>query len=170
MSEPLNLERTSRYTFKMRGLLFLRSFRIASVPFHVLAHPVRGRNVYREVRSKRADGSHAQACLWVCRVRLECEERASHKPTGIGDEVSRRTSSLRATVSSARSEMPSADERRRTHVVRMLARARKRRHQAQKIVAKWEAKLTELNREVVAAKQPRLWQEEHPFTTKDVLG
>ena len=87
-------------------------------------------------------------------LRLECEERASHKPTGIGDEVSRRTSSLRATVSSARSEMPSADERRRTHVERMLARARKRNHQAQKIVAKWEAKLTKLNREVVAAKQP----------------
>ncbi len=103
-------------------------------------------------------------------LRLECEERASHKPKGIGDGVSGRTSSLCATVSSARSEMPSADERRRTHVERMLARARKRSHQAQKIVAKWEAKLTELNREVVAAKQPRLWQEEHPFITKDVLG
>lgn len=100
-------------------------------------------------------------------LRLECEERASHKPTGIGDEVSRRASSLRAIVSSARSEMPSgssADDRRRAHVVRMLARARKRSRQAQKIVAKWEAKLIELDREGVATKQPRLWQEEHPFT------
>ena len=47
---------------------------------------------------------------------------------------------------------------------RMLARARKRSHQAQKIVAKWEAKLIELDRECVATKQPQLWQEEHPFT------
>ena len=53
---------------------------------------------------------------------------------------------------------------------RMLARARKRSRQAQKIVAKWEAKLMELDREGVATKQPRLWQEEHPFTVKDVLG
>ena len=54
-----------------------------------------------------------------------------------------------------------ADDRRRAHVERMLARARKRSRQAQKIVAKWEAKLTELDREDVATKQPRLWQEEH---------
>ncbi len=42
----------------------------------------------------------------------------------------------------------------------MLARARKRSRQAQKIVMKWEAKLTELNREGVVIKQPRLWQED----------
>ena len=96
-------------------------------------------------------------------LRLECEERASHKPTGIGDEVSRRTSSLRAIVSSAKSKMPSPDDRRRAHVERMLARARKRSRQAQKIVAKWEAKLMELDREGVATKQPRLWQEEQPI-------
>ena len=103
-------------------------------------------------------------------LRLECKERASHKPTGIGDEVSRRTSSRRAIVSSARNEMPSTNDRRRTHVELMLARARKRSRQAQKIVAKWEAKLTELNRECVATKQPRLWHEEHPDTTEDELS
>ncbi len=37
----------------------------------------------------------------------------------------------------------------------------KRSRQAQKIVEKWEAKLTELDRAGVAAKQARLWQEEH---------
>ena len=62
------------------------------------------------------------------------------------------------------------DDRRRVHAERMLARARKRSRQAQKIVAKWEAKLMELDREGVAIKQPRLWQEEHPFTTEDALG
>lgn len=106
-------------------------------------------------------------------LRLECEERASHKPTGVGDEVSRRTSSLRAIVSSAGNRMRSGsttDDRRRVHAERMLARAQKRSRQAQKIVAKWEAKLMELDREGVAIKQPRLWQEEHPFTTEDILG
>lgn len=61
----------------------------------------------------------------------------------------------------------SADERRRAHVERMLARARKRSHQAQKIVAKWEAKLAELNREGVRTIQPRLWQEEQPHSTEE---
>ena len=52
-------------------------------------------------------------------------------------------------------------------MVRMLARARKRNRQAQKIVAKWEAKLTELNRKGVATKQPGLWQEEHLHISED---
>lgn len=54
------------------------------------------------------------------------------------------------------------EDRRKAHVERMLARARKRSRQVQKIVAKWEAKLAEMNREGVAVKQARLWQEEHP--------
>ncbi len=43
----------------------------------------------------------------------------------------------------------------------MLARAEKRSRQAQKIVEKWKAKQADLDREGVAAKQARLWQEEH---------
>jgi hypothetical protein len=43
----------------------------------------------------------------------------------------------------------------------MLLRAEKRSRQAQKIVEKWKAKLMELDREGVTAKQARLWQEEH---------
>ena len=61
----------------------------------------------------------------------------------------------------------SADDRRRTHVERMLARARKRSRHAQKIVEKWEAKLAELDQDAVAIKQPRLWQEEHLVLCKD---
>ena len=126
---------------------------------HVLPVPCTGKCVRREQTNRTVCSMPMDLPL-----RLECEERASHKPTGIGDEVSRRTSSLRAIVSSARSEMTSTDDGRRKHVERMLARARKRSRQAQKIVAKWEAKLIELDREGVATKQPRLWQEEHPFT------
>ena len=55
-------------------------------------------------------------------------------------------------------------------IVSMLARARKRSRQAQKIVAKWKAKLMELDREGVAIEQPRLWQEEHSFTTETYLA
>ena len=153
--------RTSRYIFYPEGMLFLHSFMSGfdEIFMHVLPVPCTGKCVRRE-----------QADRTVCcmpmdlPLRFECEERASHKPTGIGDEVSKRASSSRAIVSSARSEMPSgsgADDCRRAHVERMLARARKRSRQAQKIVAKWEAKLTELDREDVATKQPRLWQEEH---------
>jgi hypothetical protein len=43
----------------------------------------------------------------------------------------------------------------------MLLRAEKHSRQAQKIVEKWKAKLMELDRAGVAAKQARLWQEEH---------
>lgn len=61
----------------------------------------------------------------------------------------------------------SADDRQRAHVERMLARARKRSRQALKIVAKWEDKLAELNREVVRTTQPRLWQEEQPHSIEE---
>jgi hypothetical protein len=43
----------------------------------------------------------------------------------------------------------------------MLQRAEKRSRQAQKIVEKWKAKLMELDKAGVAAKQARLWQKEH---------
>ena len=50
----------------------------------------------------------------------------------------------------------------RVHVERMLARARKRSRQAQQIVEKWEARLLDLDREGVAVRQSKLWQEEQP--------
>ena len=142
-------------------MLFLHSFMsgFGEIFMHVLPVPCTEKCVRREQTDRTVWSMPMDLPL-----RLECEERASHKPTGIDDEVSRRASSLRAIVSSARSEMTNTDDGRRKHVERMLARARKRSHQAQKIVAKWEAKLIELDREGVATKQPRLWQEEHPFT------
>ena len=48
----------------------------------------------------------------------------------------------------------------RAHVESMLARARKRSRQALQIAEKWEARLAELDRESVAVRQPKLWQEE----------
>lgn len=150
-----------------KGMLFLLSFLndFGAVSSHVLPVPCTGKCVRKEQPDRTVCSMPMDLPL-----RLECEERASHKPTGIGDEVSRRTSSRRAIVSLARNEMSSgssADDRQRAHVVRMLARARKRNRQAQKIVAKWEAKLTELNRKGVATKQPRLWQEEHLHILED---
>ena len=126
--------RTSRYIFYPEGMLFLHSFisGFGEIFMHVLPVPCTGKCVRRE-----------QTDCTVCSMpmdlplRLECKERASHKPTGMGDEVSRRISSLHAIVSSPRSEMPGTDDRRRKHMERMLARARKRSRQAQKIVAKW---------------------------------
>jgi hypothetical protein len=53
------------------------------------------------------------------------------------------------------------EDRQRAHVERMLQRAEKRSRQAQKIVEKWKAKLMELDKAGVAAKQARLWQKEH---------
>lgn len=46
-----------------------------------------------------------------------------------------------------------SSDRKRTHTERMLARAEKRSRQAQKIVAKWKARLAELDRQGIAAKQ-----------------
>lgn len=53
-------------------------------------------------------------------------------------------------------------DRKRAHTERMLARAEKRSRQAQKIVEKWKARLAELDRQGVAAKQARLWIDDHP--------
>lgn len=55
-----------------------------------------------------------------------------------------------------------SSDRKRAHTERMLARAEKRSRQAQKIVEKWKARLTELDRQGLAAKQARLWIEDHP--------
>lgn len=55
---------------------------------------------------------------------------------------------------------PITPQRERTHVERMLKRARHRQKQAAKLVEKWEGKLAELDRAGVEAKQPRLWEEE----------
>jgi len=44
----------------------------------------------------------------------------------------------------------------------MLVRAEKRQQQATKLVEKWKLRLTELDRAGVAARQARLWAEEHP--------
>ncbi len=43
----------------------------------------------------------------------------------------------------------------------MLARAEKRSRQAQKIVEKWKERIADLDREGIAAKQTRFWQDEH---------
>jgi F0F1-type ATP synthase membrane subunit b/b' len=56
---------------------------------------------------------------------------------------------------------PNIEDRRRAHVERMLQRAEKRSRRAQKLVEKWKAKLMELDRKGIAAKQALLWQEEH---------
>ena len=64
---------------------------------------------------------------------------------------------------SGRAITPSPDQpdRRRAHVERMLVRAEKRSRQASKLVDKWKARLVNLDREGVAAKQARLWSEDH---------
>lgn len=76
-------------------------------------------------------------------------------------------------MSSSEKEMSSGfsmEDRRRAHVERMFVRVRKRSRQAQKIVAKWEAKLAKLNSEGVAVKQARLLQEEHPHAEKNACS
>jgi anti-sigma-K factor RskA len=57
---------------------------------------------------------------------------------------------------------PDTETRQREHVERMLARAEKRSRQARKLVEKWQARLAELDREVVASRQPRLWADDQP--------
>jgi len=49
----------------------------------------------------------------------------------------------------------------RIHAERMLARAERRSRQAAKLVDKWKARLVELDRAGVAARQAKLWSEEH---------
>lgn len=51
--------------------------------------------------------------------------------------------------------------RQREHIERMLARAERRSRQALKLVEKWKARLVDLDREGVAAKQARLWADDH---------
>lgn len=51
----------------------------------------------------------------------------------------------------------------RQHVERMLARARRRAKQADKLVVKWEARLTEVSRKEVSVKQRVLWDETLEF-------
>jgi hypothetical protein len=48
----------------------------------------------------------------------------------------------------------------RAHAERMLARAERRSRQASKLVEKWKAKLVDLDRESVAAKQAKLFAED----------
>ncbi len=51
----------------------------------------------------------------------------------------------------------------RIHMERMLARAERRSRQAAKLVDKWKSRLLDLDRTGVAARQARLWSEEHPL-------
>ncbi len=44
----------------------------------------------------------------------------------------------------------------------MLARAEKRHRQAAKLVKKWKLRLADLDRVGVAARQAKLWADEHP--------
>jgi len=61
-------------------------------------------------------------------------------------------------------------DRRRAHAERMLARAEKRHRQATKLLEKWKLRLTELERAGVAARQARLWAEEHPEVRSSDAG
>jgi hypothetical protein len=56
---------------------------------------------------------------------------------------------------------PDKPTQQRRHVERMLARAERRSRQAAKLVEKWKSRLVELDRAGVAAKQAKLWSEEH---------
>jgi hypothetical protein len=53
-------------------------------------------------------------------------------------------------------------KRQRAHTERMLARAERRCRQALKLVEKWKARLADLDREGIAAKQARLWADDQP--------
>ena len=57
--------------------------------------------------------------------------------------------------------------RQRAHVERMLARAEKRSRKALKLVEKWKARLAELDREGIAAKQAKLWADDQPEPETD---
>ena len=59
--------------------------------------------------------------------------------------------------------MPPASDsqtRQRNHAERMLARAERRSRQTTKLVEKWKARLAELDREGVAARQAKLWADD----------
>ncbi|MBB5061326.1 hypothetical protein HDF16_006062 [Granulicella aggregans] len=57
---------------------------------------------------------------------------------------------------------PDPQSRHRAHVERMLARAERRSRQAEKLVQKWKFRLAELDRQGVAAKQAKLFDDEQP--------
>jgi len=57
--------------------------------------------------------------------------------------------------------------RQREHAERMLARAERRNRQALKLVEKWKAKLADLDREGVAAKQAKLFTDDQPGQGSD---
>jgi hypothetical protein len=50
----------------------------------------------------------------------------------------------------------------RAHAERMLARAKRRSRQALKLVEKWKARLADLDRQGVAAKQAKLFADDQP--------
>ena len=54
----------------------------------------------------------------------------------------------------------SDQNRQRAHAERMLARAERRSRQALKLVEKWKARLLDLEREGIAARQATLWENE----------
>ena len=55
-------------------------------------------------------------------------------------------------------------DRRRAHVERLLLRAERRSRQAAKLVEKWKARLADLDRQGVAAKQAKLWTDDVVLT------
>lgn len=55
---------------------------------------------------------------------------------------------------------PDQPTKQRLHVERMLARAERRSRQAEKLVEKWKARLIDLDRAGVAARQAKLWSDE----------
>ena len=56
---------------------------------------------------------------------------------------------------------PDKPTQQRIHVERLLARAERRSHQAAKLVDKWKSRLADLDRAGIAAKQAKLWPDEH---------
>jgi len=56
---------------------------------------------------------------------------------------------------------PDRPTQQRSHAQRMLARAERRSRQAAKLVDKWKLRLVELDRAGVAARQAKVWSEEH---------
>ncbi len=56
--------------------------------------------------------------------------------------------------------------RQRVHAERMLARAERRSRQALQLVEKWKTKLTDLDREGIAAKQAILFADDRPGAGK----
>ena len=55
---------------------------------------------------------------------------------------------------------PNQPDRRITHVERMLLRAERRGRQASGLVEKWKARLADLDRDDVAAKQAKLFADD----------